>query len=131
MKTQHKRYHELFLFNLLLALLLLTIPAKLCFASRENPKKPFLFKERLDPSLKPLKAMIQGFIDQGQVPGIELLLIRKGTIVFWEALGYTDVDFEKPFRKNTIVFIGSITKPFSASTLMLLVDEGRLSDRYC
>ncbi len=56
-----------------------------------------------------------------------LLLARRVKIVFWEAFGYADPDDKKPFKKDTVVFLASTTKPIAATAIMTLVDDGVLA----
>jgi CubicO group peptidase (beta-lactamase class C family) len=86
-----------------------------------------LLTEADDPRLNPLREWVKGFTDREETPGIGLLVAHKGRIVFWEAYGAADPDFDKPFHKDTIVFLASTSKPISTTAIMILVDEGRLS----
>ncbi|MBT4267827.1 MAG: beta-lactamase family protein [Deltaproteobacteria bacterium] len=99
-----------------------------------NPGKPVnmtstppVLIDAPDPGLDSLRTYIKGFADREETPGIELLLAKKGKIIFWEAYGFADTDFKKPFLKDTIVFLASSTKPITTTAIMTLVDEGRLS----
>jgi len=91
------------------------------------PDSAAVLTESPDSTLDPLREYVKGFAERQEVPGIGLLLARRGRIIFWEAYGFADVDFKKPFRKDTIVFLASSTKPVTATAIMTLVDEGRLS----
>ncbi len=102
-----------------------------CSGNPGNPVRmaatPTVLTEAPDPGLDSLGTYIKGFADREEVPGIGLLLARRGQIIFWEAYGSADTDFNKPFRKDTIVFLASSTKPLTTTAIMTLVDEGRLS----
>ena len=43
-----------------------------------------------------------------------------------EAIGYADVAAKKPMRTDRLFWIASMSKPMTATALMMLVDEGKL-----
>ena len=57
----------------------------------------------------------------------ELSIIEKGKIVFSKAYGFADVESGKKLDVNTKLKIGSITKIFTATMIMQLVDEKKLT----
>ena len=83
--------------------------------------------EAPNPALDSLKPLVRGFAQREEIPGGVLLLVHRGKIVFWEAFGYADPDDKKPFKKDTVVFLASTTKPIAATAIMTLVDEGILA----
>jgi len=80
-----------------------------------------------DLDLDPLRTLLQGFVDDGELPGASLLLAQHGDIVFEEAYGWADINSEKPFTTDTMAAIWSDTKSLSASCVMILVDDGKIS----
>lgn len=65
-------------------------------------------------------------ITEGQVPGGVMLVARRGEVVFREAFGVADLARGDPFPVDAPCRIASVTKPFTAALLGLLVAEGRL-----
>lgn len=65
-------------------------------------------------------------IAEGQVPGGVMLVVRNGEVVFREAFGVADLARGAPFAVDAPCRIASVTKPFTAALLGLLVAEGRL-----
>lgn len=57
----------------------------------------------------------------------ELSIIEKGKMVFSKAYGFADVESGKKLDENTKLKIGSITKTFTATMIMQLVDEKKLT----
>lgn len=57
----------------------------------------------------------------------ELSIIEKGKMVFNKAYGFADVESGKKLDVNTKLKIGSITKTFTATMIMQLVDEKKLT----
>lgn len=88
---------------------------------------PTLTEGSTDLDLDPLRALLQGFVDDGELPGASLLLAQHGNIIFEEAYGWADIDAEKPFTTDTMAAIWSDTKSLSATCVMILVDDGKIS----
>lgn len=59
--------------------------------------------------------------------GAAVLVIDKGKVVFRHTYGLADVENNTPITPQTNFRIASVTKQFTATAVMLLVDEGRLS----
>lgn len=60
------------------------------------------------------------------VPGASLAILRGSRVITTAASGVTSVDTRIPVTEDTLFQIGSITKPFTTTLAMQLVDEGRL-----
>jgi CubicO group peptidase (beta-lactamase class C family) len=76
---------------------------------------------------KALRDLVEGFTERDEVPGAALLVAQHGQVVFREAYGWADVKAKKPFTVDTMVLTASATKPLSASSVMALVDRGKIS----
>lgn len=63
-------------------------------------------------------------IENGQVPGAVSMIIRKGEIAHYKALGYNDIKEKTPMKKDQIFFIQSMTKPIISTAFMMLYEEG-------
>ena len=70
---------------------------------------------------------MQKFIDQKQISGAVTLVARQGKVVHLEAVGDADLEAGRPMRKDTLFAIASMTKPITATAVMILRDEGKLS----
>jgi D-alanyl-D-alanine carboxypeptidase len=64
--------------------------------------------------------------DQHRAPGFSLAVWYKGQ-VFASGYGYADVASNAPVTPNTRFSIGSITKQFTAASILLLAERGKLS----
>ena len=93
----------------------------------ETAKSPGSAEESQNLNLDSLREYLKGLADRGETPGIGLLLARKDRILFSEAYGIADINTKIKFQKDTIVYLASTTKPISATALMILLDEGRIS----
>lgn len=60
------------------------------------------------------------------VPGAVLAIVRGEDVIFVRGFGVADVEKKTPVTPNTVFFIGSTTKAFTATLVGMLVDEGRM-----
>jgi CubicO group peptidase (beta-lactamase class C family) len=61
------------------------------------------------------------------IPGLALAVVTNGTLAKVNAYGLANVELNVPAKPDTIFQIQSITKTFTASAVMLLVEEGKIS----
>jgi CubicO group peptidase (beta-lactamase class C family) len=72
------------------------------------------------------KAM-QEAVDQHQVAGAVTLVASPDKILHISAVGEADFAGNKPMRDDALFWIASMTKPLTASAILMLQDEGKLS----
>lgn len=70
---------------------------------------------------------ITGWVANGELVGAELLIVKDGRAVFHEAFGWSDREAGEPVERNSIWSIKSMSKPFTATAVLMLAEEGRLS----
>jgi CubicO group peptidase (beta-lactamase class C family) len=61
------------------------------------------------------------------IPGVALAVSRDGRMLFAKGFGFANLEHDIPVTPTTVFKIGSVSKQFIASGVMLLVQEGRLS----
>jgi D-alanyl-D-alanine carboxypeptidase len=71
-------------------------------------------------------AVVQKAIDAKTIPGAGVAIVRNGKIVFTKGYGLADVDTGTPVTENTAFQIASVTKQFTATGILLLVEQGKL-----
>lgn len=62
-----------------------------------------------------------------QIPGLSLAVIRNGEIVLARGYGMANVEHQVPVKPETIFQSGSMGKQFTATAVMMLVEEGKIS----
>src|SRR5438132_10006115 len=99
--------------------------APICLAAgeRRDTGKTGMDADRL----AKIPARMKAFVDQGTIAGCVTLVARHGAVASLEAVGFTDLDRKKPMRSDAIFQIHSMTKPVTATGIMLLMEEGKLS----
>ncbi|MGI8550356.1 MAG: serine hydrolase domain-containing protein [Dehalococcoidia bacterium] len=75
--------------------------------------------------LKNVTRLVQGYVDDGKIPGAISLVARRGKVVHFETVGRMDTEAGKPMEADTIFRIYSMTKPIASVGLMMLYEEGR------
>lgn len=75
----------------------------------------------------PVDQYVQQEMQKRQIPGLALLVVRNGEIVKSQGYGYSNVELQVPVKPETIFQSGSVGKQFTATAVMMLVEEGKLS----
>ena len=65
-------------------------------------------------------------MNKQHIPGLSLAVVKNGHIEKSAGYGLANVELNVPVRPDTIFQIQSITKTFTASAVMLLVEEGKI-----
>jgi CubicO group peptidase (beta-lactamase class C family) len=102
-------------------------------AAPQTPPLPYAKPEALGLSPTQLQRMSDAFkrdIDKGTIPGVTVMVARRGQIGWFEALGQQNPADATPMALNSIFRIFSMTKPIVSVGIMMLVEEGHflLSD---
>jgi D-alanyl-D-alanine carboxypeptidase len=70
---------------------------------------------------------VKAEMQKQHVPGVSVAVIKDGKIIKVEGYGMANVELNVPARPETVYKIGSVSKQFIASGIMLLIQEGKLS----
>jgi CubicO group peptidase (beta-lactamase class C family) len=102
-------------------------------ATPQTPPLPHARPEALGLSVTGLQRMSDAFkrdIDKGTIPGMTMMVARRGQIGWFEALGRQSPASAAPMAQNSIFRIFSMTKPIVSVGIMMLFEEGHflLSD---
>ncbi|REJ78716.1 MAG: serine hydrolase [Acidobacteria bacterium] len=65
-------------------------------------------------------------IAEWEVPGVAIAIVKDDQIVFAKGFGVRKLGDATPVDENTLFAIGSSSKAFTAATVAILVDEGKL-----
>ena len=76
--------------------------------------------------LKGFEAFVDKILAEHKVPGAAISIVKDGRVVFARGFGYRDLAGKLPVTPHTVFGIGSCSKAFTATTLGILVDEGKL-----
>jgi CubicO group peptidase (beta-lactamase class C family) len=59
-------------------------------------------------------------------PGSAIAIVKEGKTIFKKGYGMANLTYDIPVRSNTIFDVGSISKQFTAASIFLLEQEGKL-----
>jgi len=77
-------------------------------------------------TLEKLNQLVQSFVDDEEIVGGELLVIKNGKTIFNEAYGWRDRDTEAPMETGGVYCVRSMTKPVVAAAILMLADDNLL-----
>ena len=86
--------------------------------AQATPTELKIGKVRIDNTLKEM-------VSSGRAAGTSALIWRDGKEVYFGTAGYADREAKRPFRRDTLVQIWSMTKPVTGVALMQLWEQGR------
>jgi CubicO group peptidase (beta-lactamase class C family) len=70
--------------------------------------------------------MVQLHMDAHDVSGAVTLVARNGKVAHFEAHGLADIEARKPMSKDSLFWIMSMTKPVVGTSVLMLMEEGKL-----
>jgi len=62
-----------------------------------------------------------------RIPGLSLAVIKDGQPILIKSYGLSNVEHQVPVKPETVFQSGSIGKQFTATAVMILVEDGKLS----
>ena len=86
-----------------------------------KPEEGGLSSERL----ARIDKMVEGYINNKQVPGAVALIVRNGKIVYHKSWGTSNMGTNAPLKKDDIFRIASMTKAITSLAVMMLYEEGK------
>ena len=106
-----------FLCKFALILLLAALPIGLVAATAEEtqPAQP-----------KSVSAAVKPFVDDGNLAGAVMLVANKDKTLDAESIGWADIAAKMKMPLDALFWIASMSKPITATALMMLVDEGKV-----
>lgn len=70
--------------------------------------------------------LVTRLMEKKQIPGLALLVIQNGEIVKAKGYGFANIELQVPVKPETIFQSGSMGKQFTATAIMMLVEEGKI-----
>jgi CubicO group peptidase (beta-lactamase class C family) len=109
----------------LLTSLVLALPSAAAFADdlpRVKPEAAGLSADKL----KRIDEVFAKAVEDKQVAGSVVLILRNGKVAYLQSTGMADIDAKKPMKANAIFRLMSMTKAVTSVAAMILVDDGKL-----
>ena len=73
-----------------------------------------------------IRSAVLPFVEKGALAGAVMLVADRDKTLTVETVGFSDVPAKRPIAANDVFWIASMSKPITASALMVLVDEGKV-----
>jgi len=73
------------------------------------------------------KEAVQPFVDRHELAGAVMLVATKDKVASLDSAGFADVKAAVPMKTDALFWIASQSKPITATAVMMLVDEGKIS----
>jgi len=70
---------------------------------------------------------VKAEMQRQRIPGLSLAVVKDGQIVLAKGYGLANVELQVPAKPETIFQSGSMGKQFTATAVMMLIEEGKLS----
>src|SRR5690606_5118126 len=84
-------------------------------------------REKLEATFPELRRRVEAFAAAEEVPGLAVGLVIDDRLALFVGAGVADLEREAPITERSVFRIGSITKVFTATAILGLRDQGRLS----
>jgi D-alanyl-D-alanine carboxypeptidase len=104
-------------------LALVCMLSTLCFGSARAQSTGHTFTSKMAAAIDRLaRAEVTG----GQTPGLAIAVVEDGRWVYARGFGYANLAKKRAVAATTEFYVGSVTKEFTAASLLLLVQDGKL-----
>ena len=70
---------------------------------------------------------LQGVFDEFKMVGLSAAVVKDGQIIYNQSFGYKNLEDSTPLTNDDVMRIASISKSFTATSLLQLVDKGIIS----
>ncbi|MFZ8782961.1 MAG: serine hydrolase domain-containing protein, partial [Desulfurococcaceae archaeon] len=74
-----------------------------------------------------LESFILAKMTRYKMPGLSVAIVRDGEVVYAGGFGFRDVESSAPSTPRTSYCVGSVTKAFTATAILQLVERGLIS----
>ena len=79
------------------------------------------------PVIPAVHAALEPLVQRNEVSGAVAVVVQGSRVVHDDVLGQADREANIPMRADSLFWIASMTKPITATAVMMLQDEGKLS----
>ncbi len=80
-----------------------------------------------EPKLPGVGAAMREMIAKNEIAGAVTVVVTKDKLLHLECTGAADIEANRPMTPDTLFWIASMTKPITATAILMLQDEGKLS----
>lgn len=106
--------------------IVLSIPLLCSLGYSASPQNTPFEKENYESVKSYITQYAETKMKENQLTGLSLALVDDEKIIWTLSLGYADLENKKPVTSDTLFRIGSISKLFTATAIMQLVEQGKI-----
>ncbi|MDR3620618.1 MAG: serine hydrolase [Paludisphaera borealis] len=70
---------------------------------------------------------VLGLMQKRHIPGVSVAVVQDGKVVLAKGYGLANAELQVPATENTVYQLASVTKTFTATAIMMLVKDGKLT----
>jgi len=70
--------------------------------------------------------LIHAQMEKQHIPGIAILVARSGSVIRTQGYGFSNLELQVPVKPETVFQSGSVGKQFTATAIMMLVEQGKV-----
>ncbi len=115
-------YRSIISLTLLFSLFTLSLP-QIGYAQTTATQTAFDYSKQLSE----IEAKVEKRRQELGIPGMSLVIVKDNKVIYSKGLGYKDFEKKVPVTADTQFGIGSATKAFTALSVLMSQDEGKLS----
>jgi len=115
------------------ALCILTISSANLAAMEDSPPHkstgqiPVKKKNITDIQKRTIDKYVTAEMARQHIPGATVGIFRNGKLVYGQGYGYANLEWQVKMRPDTLMQSGSVGKQFTATAVMMLVEQGKVS----
>ena len=70
--------------------------------------------------------VVEAYMKERHIPGLSLVVVKEGKVILAKGYGFANVEHKVPAKPETVYQSGSMGKQFTATAVMMLVEERKL-----
>jgi len=123
----HRKFGKLVIAGIITLMMILTLGHSVSQpvqSARELTETAIGLNDPLSNVIEKYRELIPDLMKQQKIPGVAIALVDGGQVLWSEGFGYTDWDRSTMVTADTPFSIQSISKTFTATVVMLAIQEG-------
>src|SRR5215210_280134 len=121
--TERSISRNAFAFVLLFSLVFVSLPTPALYAQATSA----VSSDSYSKALATIEEKTEARRKELGIPGVALAIVKDDQVIYSKGLGYKDFENKIPVTPDTQFAIGSATKAFTALSVLMSADEGKLS----
>jgi CubicO group peptidase (beta-lactamase class C family) len=121
------KIHWRFLFSLVITFSIFTVSLPQIGYAQTSAAAQTQISSDLPQRLQTIEEKVEKRRSELGIPGMSLVIVKDGAVIYSKGLGYKDFEKKIPVTPDTQFAIGSATKAFTALSVLMSADEGKVN----